>query len=128
MHAEGTFEVELQPTSASPVETLDLKKRFAGGLEGTSEGTMLASRSEGGAMYTAMEKVQGTLGGRAGTFVLVHRGIMAAGKEELEIMVAPGSGTAELTGLSGRMSIQIEDGVHRYTMEYDVAEEERASR
>ena len=123
MHAEGTFEVELQPTSASPVETLDLKKRFKGGLEGTSEGTMLASRSEGGAMYTAMEEVQGTLGGRTGTFVLVHRGIMAAGKEELEIMVAPGSGTGELTGLSGQMSIEMEDGVHRYTMEYELPDE-----
>lgn len=123
MHAEGTFEVELQPTSASPVETLALKKQFAGGLEGTSEGTMLASRSEGGAMYTAMERVQGTLGGRTGTFVLVHRGIMAAGKEELEIIVAPGSGTGGLTGLSGQMSIQIEDGVHHYTMQYELVNE-----
>jgi hypothetical protein len=122
MDAEGTFEVELQPTDASPIETLALKKRFEGDLDGESEGTMLATRAEGGAVYTAMERVRGTLGGREGTFVLVHRGVMTEGREELEIMVAPGSGTGGLSGLHGEMSIQIDEGVHSYKMEYGLPE------
>jgi len=64
--------------------------------------------------------VSGTLRGRAGSFVLQHTGTMARGTPSLTITVVPDSGTGELTGLSGGMTIIITDGKHSYELEYAV--------
>jgi hypothetical protein len=80
---------------------------------------MLAAGSGG---YVAIEKVSGKLQGRDGTFMLQHFGTMVHGKTELNIQVIPDSGTDQLTGLSGKMSIQIENGKHYYEFEYSLAE------
>ncbi|RZJ32418.1 MAG: DUF3224 domain-containing protein, partial [Brevundimonas sp.] len=99
-------------------------KTFHGGIEGTGEGEMLGIMGpEQSGAYAALERVRGTLDGRTGTFALIHRGVMDKGAQELLITVVPGSGTGELTGLTGVFHLTIEGGEHRYNLEYSLPTE-----
>ena len=74
---------------------------------------------KGSAVYVATERVSGKLGGRSGTFLLAHRGVMNRGAQQLEIDVVPDSGTGELQGIAGKLSINITpDGKHFNDFEY----------
>ena len=126
--AKGTFDVQLTPQPATPgheasqVGRMAISKRFHGDLAGTSLGEMLAHRTEvaGSAGYVAMERVEATLAGREGSFVLMHTGEMNRGQPTLTVQVVPDSGTGGLTGLSGRLSIDIRDGRHFYELAYEL--------
>jgi hypothetical protein len=102
---------------------MSLEKELHGDLEGTSKGQMLAAMSDvkGSGAYVAIERVNGTLDGRKGTFALQHRGIMNRGAPQLLVSVVPDSGTGELVGLEGTMTIEIVDGKHFYEFEYTIA-------
>jgi hypothetical protein len=73
---------------------------------------------EGSAGYVAIERISGTLRGRTGTFILQHTGTMNRGALQLSITVVPDSGTGQLTGLTGKMDIQIANGKHSYDFAY----------
>jgi hypothetical protein len=122
MHAKGPFEVKMtpQPAGEHGLARLALDKQFSGDLEATSMGEMLAAHTgvEGSAGYVAMERADGTLHGRRGTFVLQHSGTMDRGAPSLALSVVPDSGTGELAGLSGTMSIDREGGKHAYSFDY----------
>lgn len=128
MHAHGTFEVKVKPQAADNDEArsaglarLSLDKRFSGALDASGRGEMLASGdgSQRSGAYVAMEKVDGTLDGREGSFVLVHRSLMRDGvPEEWTVTVVPGSGTGALTGIEGAMKIRVEGGRHFYDLDY----------
>ncbi len=121
--ATGTFEVQLTPQDQTvPVGRMNLAKTFHGELEGTSSGEMLAYSTAvtGSAGYVALEQFTGTLSGKNGTFALQHHGIMNRGAPSLTIQIVPDSGTGQLEGLSGAMMIDRQEGVHRYTLEYDL--------
>lgn len=124
MTARGTFDPTVTPVSdanvAGPIDRYVLEKQFRGDLEGESSGEMLGAGTpdEGAAGYVALEHVTGTLNGRSGGFVLQHLGSMSDGAMELRVQVVPGSGTDELAGLAGEMTIVIEDGEHSYEFEY----------
>ncbi len=127
--ASGTFEVKVAPLAedkgeGSSLGRMSLDKQFHGDLEAISKGEMLTAMSEvkGSGGYVAVERVSGTLHGRKGSFALIHRGIMAGGKQELSLMVVPDSGSSELVGLAGKMDIKITDGKHFYEFEYTLAE------
>lgn len=121
----GEFEVTLTPQAPdaarpwSPGRML-IDKQFKGGLEGTSSGEMLAVMTgvEGSAGYVAMEQVTGTIEGRRGTFALQHSGTMTRGTPVLSVTVVPDSGTGELEGISGEMTIDVTGGKHAYTFSY----------
>ena len=124
-HAKGTFEVKVIPQAADdsaggPFSRLFLDKQFAGDLDGHSKGQMLAAGTpvEGSAAYVALEIVSGTLSGRRGTFILQHSGTMRKGAPTLMVTVVPDSGTDQLSGLEGRMTIVIAGGKHSYDFEY----------
>ncbi|HEX8169148.1 MAG TPA: DUF3224 domain-containing protein [Thermoanaerobaculia bacterium] len=120
--ATGTFDVKLTKAADTPVARMTLDKQFHGDLEATSQGEMLSAGSpqSGSAGYVAMEIVRGTLHGKRGTFALQHNGTMDAGTQSLTITVVPGSGTEELAGISGSLTIEIKDGKHFYALEYEV--------
>jgi hypothetical protein len=65
-----------------------------------------------------MERVIGTLHGHKGTFALQHSGTMTRGAPQLSVTVVPDSGTGQLVGLAGKMTINIVDGKHLYEFEY----------
>jgi hypothetical protein len=128
MTASGTFEVKLKPQADDSVGDptvgrMSIDKQFRGDLEATSKGQMLAVQSDvkGSAGYVAMERVIGTLGGRAGSFALQHIGTMNRGVPKLSVTVVPDSGTQELAGISGRMTIDIAGGKHSFEFEYTLA-------
>jgi len=73
---------------------------------------------KGSAGYVAIERISGTLHGRTGTFILQHTGTMNRGALQLSITVVPASGTGQLTGLTGKMDIQIAGGKHSYDFAY----------
>jgi hypothetical protein len=85
---------------------------------------MLAAMTEvkGSAGYVAMERVDGTLKGRKGTFALQHSGTMNRGVPQLSVTVVPDSGTGQLIGLAGKMTIIITEGKHSYEFEYTLPE------
>ncbi|MFN2492449.1 MAG: DUF3224 domain-containing protein [Pyrinomonadaceae bacterium] len=124
-NAKGTFAVKLNPrvdekTDDPAISRMSINKIFQGALEGTSKGQMLAASTEieGSAGYVAMERVSGTLDGLRGTFVLQHSGTMTRGAPNLTVTVVPDSGTGQLVGLSGKMSLNIAGGNHFYDFEY----------
>jgi hypothetical protein len=123
--ATGPFDVKIHPQSedkavGSALGRLSLDKQFHGDLEAVSTGEMLTAMTEvkGSAAYVAIERVTGTLHGRNGSFVLVHRGIMAGGAQDLTLTIVPDSGTGELAGLSGKMAINVARGKHSYDLDY----------
>ena len=126
--ATGSFEVKVSPMTpydtspGSPLARFALDKQFAGDLAATSVGEMLASgtAAAGSGVYVAIERVTGTLGGRSGTFVMHHTGIMNRGVSSLSVTVAPDSGTEQLTGITGTMQIIVTDGKHSYELNYSL--------
>ena len=127
--ASGTFDVKLNPITpyntaeGSMAGRFSLDKQFSGDLQGTSKGEMLTAGTEvkNSAGYVAIERVTGTLNGRTGSFALQHSGTMNRGAPHLLIAVVPDSGTDQLLGLAGTMTIDIADGKHSYAFEYTLA-------
>jgi hypothetical protein len=130
IHASGPFDVKLVPQPADDkvgdpsVGRMSIDKQFHGDLEATSKGQMLTAMTEikGSAGYVAIERVTGTLrtpgGVRSGSFALQHSGTLTRGTPQLSVTVVPDSGTGQLAGLSGKMTINITDGKHSYDFEY----------
>ncbi len=129
-HATGTFDVKVTPlpsedkTDDATLGRMTIEKQIHGDLEATSKGQMLTAGTsvKGSAGYVAIERVSGTLHGRTGTFILQHTGTMNRGALQLSITVVPDSGTGQLTGLTGKMDIQITDGKHSYDFAYTLPE------
>ncbi len=128
--ASGAFDVKLTPQGSgdkagdTTLGRMSIDKQFHGDLEGTSKGEMLTAGTsvQGSAGYVAIEKVEGSLQGRHGTFILQHSGTMTRGAPQLTITVVPDSGTGGLSGLSGKLAITIEDGKHFYDFEYTLGD------
>ena len=127
-HATGPFDVKLAPIDPAfkaednSMGRMSIEKQFHGDLEATSKGEMLTAGTavKGSAGYVALERVSGSLNGRTGTFILQHNATMNRGVPQLNIIVVPDSGTGQLTGLSGSMSIQIAAGKHSYDFAYSL--------
>jgi Protein of unknown function (DUF3224) len=128
IRAKGPFDVKMAFQALAQEDTVEgaalgrmsLDKQFHGDLEATSKGEMLSAitDTEGSAGYVAIEKVSGTLKGRRGSFVLQHNATMTRGAPSLNIVVVPDSGTGELAGLTGAMTIIVTDGKHAYDFAY----------
>ncbi|WP_375380561.1 DUF3224 domain-containing protein [uncultured Sphingomonas sp.] len=128
-HATGSFVVTITPEAQAPApeggmptNRMAIHKIFSGGLVGEATGTMLAAGTPGpgkAAAYVALDQVTGTLDGHAGGFVLIHRGtITRAGVAELQVTIAPDSGTGALAGIAGTLAIDQSHGGHRYDLAY----------
>ena len=129
MKITGSFDVKLNPIEGYAkgkhgvqLSRMSLDKTFHGELDATSKGEMLSAMTpiKGSAGYVAIEQVNGSLSGKSGSFVLQHFGMMERGKDRLILEVVPDSGTGELEGLTGSMSINIEGGKHEYVFEYEL--------
>jgi len=132
MHATGPFEVKLNvleqynKAEGAGVGRMSIDKMFHGDLQASSQGEMLTAMGtvQGSAGYVAIERVTGTLRGRSGSFALQHSSTMARGKPSQSILVVPDSGTGDLAGLEGSMTIVIADHdgqrKHFYEFEYSV--------
>jgi hypothetical protein len=117
---KGEFDVKLipQPSDDPSTGRMIIEKEYHGDLVGTAKGQMLTGGGEvkDSGVYVAIEKVTGTVKGRTGTFILYHTGVMTRGAQSLTVMVAPDSGTGGFVGISGTMTITIENGKHSYEL------------
>ena len=125
--ARGTFDVSME--AEPPFLEQDgvklsrnvLSKEYSGDLAGTSEGQMVAAytATPGSAGYVAIEHFTGSVGGKSGSFVLQHSGLMNRGDAKLTVTIVPDSGTGELAGISGTLEIDNDAGTHSYVLEYE---------
>ena len=131
MKAIGEFEVNLRALDAYArgkegikLGRMSIDKTFRGDLMGTSIGEMLSAMTtvKGSAGYVAIEQVSGSLAGKKGNFVLQHFGTMDKGVSNLVLEVVPDSGSGQLAGLSGTMTIKIDEGRHYYEFDYELAD------
>lgn len=108
---------------------LKLSKTFTGAIEGSSTVEMLYTRTPGedgafaAAGYVALERISGSVDGRAGSFVLLHISTVLGNEPPLSrYLISPGSGTGQLAGISGVGLITIgDDGSHTLHLDYEVA-------
>ena len=127
-HAIGTFEVTITPEAQAPAPEgglptarMGIAKTFSGGLVGTATGTMMSAGTPQpghAAAYVALDQVSGTLDGRKGGFLLLHRATMSSAGAEMSVTIAPDSGSGGLTGIAGSLTIEIKGGVHHYDLAY----------
>lgn len=126
---KGKFEVQSSPLDADDVTRalgaarMKFEKRFEGPLTATSFVAMMGvmDRQTGSGAYVALEKVTGELQGKRGSFLLQHSSTMNRGKPSQSILIVPDSGTDALAGIHGEMVIDIVDGQHFYTLDYELA-------
>lgn len=126
-HVAGSFDVKVIPQKDEgigdpTVARMALDKVYHGALDATGLGQMLAGMgaAKDSGTYVAIERVTGTLDGRKGSFAVHHVGVMDRGAQSLAITVIPDSGTEALTGITGSMTIEIKDGAHFYTFDYEL--------
>jgi hypothetical protein len=130
LHAQGAFDAKTNLLPADDatrdvsISRYALDKQYHGDLEATSKGEMLGAGdpAKGSAGYVAIELVTGTLHGRSGSFALQHSGTMEQRKFQLTVSVVPGTGTGQLSGIAGTMTIIITNGKHTYDFEYTLPE------
>jgi len=119
--ARGTFEVTISSQEPdSGIGRFGLAKTWFGDLAGTGHGQMLSAGdpTQGSAGYVALEVVDGSLHGRTGSFAFQQLGVMRAGAQELDYRVVPGSGTGGLAGITGTLSLTIDERGHSYELTY----------
>ena len=127
--ARGPMNVDTQaepPYLAQEGLTLSrtvVRKEFFGGMVGVSEAQMLAAFTAvpGSAGYVAIEHFTGSVGGKSGSFVLQHNGVMNKGDAQLTVMIVPNSGSGELAGIAGALTIDNAKGQHSYVLDYEFA-------
>lgn len=124
--ATGNF--DLTPEQHPPYDEADgvvlarvsIPKQWRGDIEGTSTLEMITAMGPvtASAGYVGVERITGALHGKKGSFVIQHSALMRRGEGELIITVVPDSGTGELAGLSGTMTIDPSRD-HYFELEYD---------
>lgn len=124
--ATGQFHVRITPASGNDdadgtaLGRAQLDKTYFGGLDAHARGEMLTAitKTQGSAVYVAIERVDGTLDGRRGTFSLAHYGRMARGQQLQSVEIVPDSGSGELIGIEGTLTIKIVEVAHLYELRY----------
>lgn len=108
-----------------------MTKDWTGDMTGSSVAHLITAMSpvRDSAGYVAAERMDVTLGGRSGTFVLQHAAVSsAAGGQDLTVVVVPDTGTGDLAGITGSLAVTVEGrdrptdrgGRHVYTFTYDL--------
>ena len=112
---QNTDETTENPT----LSRITVKKNFDGEVSGESVGELLMCASTGGAAgYTVMDRFTVEIEGRKGSFVAIHGGMTdemkAVGK------IVPGSGTDDLTGISGTLEFKSDESGKRIILDYSL--------
>ena len=97
-----------------------VRKKLAGPLEGTSVSEVTTTAQGTGRAYSALERVEGTLAGRTGTFLLQHGGAGDETGQRAFGHIVPGTGTGELAGLTGDAVFAHDEQGARITLTYSI--------
>jgi Protein of unknown function (DUF3224) len=88
-----------------------VEKTYSGAIEGSGlQEYLMTYKADGIVDYLGMELITAKVDGKTGTFVLSEEGKFADGKATSECTVIPGSGTGELTGISGKGGYSVAHG------------------
>lgn len=130
LRATGKYELEWdeQPpydeAEGATLATVTITKTWTGDIEATSVTKMIKAMTAEptSAGLVAIERVNGKVNGKVGSFVLQHNAVSDRGDRFLNIVVLPDSGTGELTGIKGKLLLDVVDGAHNVTLEYELPE------
>lgn len=127
-HATGTFDLdrwEEQPPyderDGNKLTRVHIEKTFHGDLEGTSTAEIITVyTSAGPAAYVGVERFEGSVKGRRGSFILQHSAGAIGGAPWLTWKIVESSATGDLAGLRGEGKIAVADGKHSFSLDYDL--------
>lgn len=123
----GEFRIQTEPHTPAfkgiednKTARMSFRKAYQGRLEAVGIGEMLSilCSTEGYAGYVAIEQIKGTLDGKQGSFTVQHSGVKTPDQSDLHIDILPGSGTGELSGISGSLTIKQQGRQHSYELTY----------
>jgi hypothetical protein len=98
-----------------------ISRTFTGDLQGESNAELMIAKSEGGGGYIGHDRISGTLGGKTGTFVFQHTGIMGPAGITNTGTILPGTGTGELEGIAGEGTMIADEAAnHTLTLTYEL--------
>lgn len=107
-HAQATITVQeshaepYDETSGPPLAILAIRETFEGDIQGESIVRALQIRQQDGTVHMiSLQRVNGSLGGRTGSFVLQGAEAIEDKTIKASWFVVPGSSTGELSGLRG---------------------------
>jgi Protein of unknown function (DUF3224) len=97
-------------------------KAFTGDIAGDGHVEyLMVYRSDGRATFVGLERVVGTVAGKAGSFVLQRTGMFENGEAKESYSVVPGTGTGELSGLRGEGTSSVGHGMeHPFVLNYEL--------
>jgi hypothetical protein len=127
--AEGAFTIDERTETpvdwqGGQINRARWSKTFTGDLAGTSYIEFIMGElepAEGGQtprVYVGVERIEGVLHGRKGSFAVVHVGTMLGTDHQATWTILPGSGTGELAGISGTAEILPN---HDFVVTYDLS-------
>ena len=126
--AEGSFDID-RFDSRDPHDDRDgltltrahISKTFHGDLVGTSETDIIMVHTQIPAAYAGIERFDGAVHGRSGSFVLQHNAGSANGALWMTWKIVETSGTADLAGIHGEGQIVVgPGGEHSYSLDYEL--------
>jgi hypothetical protein len=97
-------------------------KTFTGDIEGEGQVEYLMMyRSDGSATFVGLERIDGRIGDKTGSFVLQRTGAFEGGLAKETYSVVPGSATGDLRGLAGDGSSSVGHGMeHPFVLSYEL--------
>jgi hypothetical protein len=131
MRATSTFEIkswdektwdgrDWREVKGADLTHADIRYVYHGDLEAESRIQMLVTYSDAGtSQFVSLEHIEGTLGGKQGTFVLQSEGGYDGEVAKSDWFVVPGSGTGELTGLQARGSSAVGHDPESLRLDFD---------
>jgi hypothetical protein len=131
MSAQATAKFQMKGWEETPYSEFEGSKKLVrsamnGSYEGDVEGDsttemLLAYSTDDFATYVGLERIEGSVEGRAGSFVLQHAGRFADGVAKSTSTIVVGAGTGELSGLTGSGTFEAPMGETAVvTLEYDL--------
>lgn len=126
-HAESAYEIKKwdeetydEGPEGKNLTRCSIAQVYTGDIEGESLSTyLMAPAAENSATYVGLERITGTLGGRSGSFIIQFQGTFAGGLPQFKGIIVPESGTGDLRGLKGEVSMAAKDGRPTVFLEYD---------
>ena len=113
-----------QPAASIQGEKLTLalvSYTYSGDLSGQSRFEYLMTyRADGSGVFVGLERIEGSLLGRSGAFILEHRGTFEGSTVRGEAVVVPGSGSGELQGLNGQARIELSGHMPEYPIHFEL--------
>jgi hypothetical protein len=97
-------------------------KTYTGDIEGEGHVEyVMMYRADGSSTFTGLERIDASIAGKTGTFVLQRSGVYEGGQAKESYAVVAGSATGELAGLTGDGSSSVGHGMeHPFVLRYEL--------